>query len=155
MEQKWSFKCAVKAVLLSSTFADAAAAETHFCTSLLCRVCGTAIYFSGLFQLGKHNLVLIIKSLGHVPGWSEANSWYTCNVHINISTLQHHQFWRLQLRVQAGSKRNVCLNLNLNPQNRAHIKYFFFLGGFQSSVFFVLYRQMEEKKNGSDTWNMK
>lgn len=57
-----------------------------FCTSLLCGVCVTAIYFSGLSELGKHNLVLIIKPPGHVPERSEANSWYICDVHINIST---------------------------------------------------------------------
>ena len=69
-----------------STFTDAAGTDRRacFCTSLLCRVCVTAIYFSGLSEL--HNLVLIIKPLGHVPEQSEANSWYICDVHINIST---------------------------------------------------------------------
>lgn len=78
--------------------------RARFCASLLCRVCVTAIYFSCLSELGKHNLVLIIKPPGHAPEWSEANSWYICDVHTNISTgAQHSTAGR---DVEAGSQRD-------------------------------------------------
>lgn len=90
------------------TFADA----LSFCTSLSCRVCATAIYFSGLCKLGKHNLVLIIKSPGQAPEWIEANSGYICDVRINRSTSAqpscssaHGALSRLQPHTEAGCQR--------------------------------------------------